>query len=235
MALLQLALDFIDSVDAVELLARIGPAVDLVEVGTPLIKREGMGAVERLRQAVPDKLLVADLKTIDAGAHEAELAFDAGADIMTVLGCASDATVRAVMSVAAGRGRQVVADLIGVRDIQARTQQLAQLGVHYIGIHTGVDEQAGGADPLAHLALVRAVVATPLVVAGGISLDRIDAVLALGPAIIVVGSHITRAADPIAAACAFRATMCPDRLRSGVIGRERVPLRERRADSEQST
>ncbi len=140
---------------------------------------------------------------------------------MTVLGCASDATVGAVMSVAASRGRQVVADLLGVRDIRARAQRLARLGVHYIGIHAGVDEQAGGADPLANLALVRAAVATPLVVAGGISLDRIDAILALGPAIVVVGSHITRAADPVAAACAFRAPIDRNRARLTAIGRDR--------------
>lgn len=216
MTLLQLALDFIDSAAAVELLARVGPAVDLVEAGTPLIKREGISALARLHQAAPDKLLVADLKTVDTGAHEAELAFDAGADITTVLGCASDATVRAVMAVAMHRGRQVVADLIGVSNKRERARELAHLGVDYIGVHTGTDEQAEGADLLSNLALVRVEVATPLVVAGGISLDNIDAVLALDPAIVVVGSHITSAADPVAAAHAFRAAI--DRQRAGPAG-----------------
>lgn len=215
MTLLQLALDFTDSASAFELLTRLSSAIDLVEVGTPLIKREGIGAVTRLRRAAPDKLLVADLKTIDAGAYEAEMAFDAGADITTVLGCASDATVRAVVGVAMEWGRKAVADLIGVPDKRTRARELARLGVHYIGVHTGVDEQATGADPLSNLALVRAEVATPLVVAGGISLEGIEVILSFAPAIVVVGSHITCAADPVATAYAFRAAIARGRPAPG--------------------
>ena len=135
------------------------------------------------------------------------MAFSAGADIVSVLGCASDATIRAAVAVARERGRQVVADLLGVTERHARARELARLGVDYIGVHTGVDEQAGGADPLAALAQVRATVEIPVVVAGGISLDTIEAILALEPAIVVVGSHITGADDPLAAACAFRAAI----------------------------
>ena len=207
MTLLQLAFDLMDSAQAAELLARVGPAIDLVEAGTPLIKREGIGALARLRRAAPGKLLVADLKTMDAGAYEAALAFDAGADITTVLGCASDATIRAVVAVALERGRQVVADLISISDKRTRARELERLGVHYIGVHTGTDEGTAGEDPLSTLASVRAAVTTPLVVAGGISLDNVGAILALDPAIVVVGSHITRAADPVAAAIAFRAAI----------------------------
>jgi len=207
MALLQLALDFMDSAEAVEMLGGVLPAVDLVEAGTPLIKREGISVVMRLREVAADKLLVADLKTTDAGAYEAEMAFNAGADITTVLGCASDRTVRAVVEVANDRGHQVVADLMGVYDKCARARELARIGVHYIGVHTSADEQAHGTDLLSDLALVRAAVATPLVVAGGISLNILDSVLARGPTIIVVGSYITRAADPAAAAFAFRVAM----------------------------
>jgi 3-hexulose-6-phosphate synthase len=207
MPLLQIALDFIDSAAASDLLARISPAIDVVEAGTPMIKREGIGVLRLLRQAAPHKLLVADLKTMDAGAYEADLAFNAGADVMTVLACASDETIRAALSVAAARGKSVVADLIGVPDQAGRAQQLAQLGVHYIGIHTGADEQAGGADPLANLAAVRAAVPTPLVVAGGINADNIGPLLTHDPAIVIVGSYITRADDPVAAVRALRIVM----------------------------
>jgi len=206
-ARLQVALDLIASEDAVALLRRIGPAVDVVEAGTPLIKREGMAAVARLRAAVPDKLVVADMKTADGGAYEAELAFGAGADLMTVLGCASDETVRATLDVARRRGRQVVADLLGVADKPARARQLAALGVDFLGVHAGTDEQASGASPLADLALLRGTVPTPLVVAGGISLANLAAVLVYAPAIVVVGSAITRAPDPVVAAFAFRAAL----------------------------
>jgi 3-hexulose-6-phosphate synthase len=205
MTLLQVALDLISTDDAVALLPRLAPFVDVVEAGTPLIKREGIGAVRRLRAAAPDKLLVADMKTMDGGAYEAELAFDAGADLMTVLGCASDATVAAAIAVARGRGKRIVADLMGVVDKPVRARRLAHLGVDFLGVHAGTDERgAGGEGPLWDVAMVREAVATPLVVAGGIGLGTIDAVLTEHPAIVVVGSAITGATDPVAAARQLR-------------------------------
>jgi 3-hexulose-6-phosphate synthase len=204
---LQLALDTLTLSDALAMTVLVGDAVDLVEAGTPLIKRYGIDAVTQLRAAAPGKLLVADMKTMDAGALEATMAFDAGADLMTVLACASDATIAAAIAVANERDKQIVADLIGVPDKLARARQLAALGVHMIGVHAGVDEQAHGAEPLADLAAVRAAVGTSIAVAGGISTRTIAAVRALGPEIVIVGSAITVAADPRAAALDLRALL----------------------------
>ncbi len=204
---LQLALDALTLSDALALAALVRDAVDIVEAGTPLIKRYGLDAVTQLRAASPGKLIVADMKAMDAGALEAAMAFDAGADIMTVLACASDTTLAAAIAVAVARGTQIVADLIGVADKPARARQLAALGVHMIGVHAGVDDQARGADPLADLAAVRAAVDTPIAVAGGISTRTIAAVRTLGPAIVIVGSAITAAADPRAATLELRALL----------------------------
>ena len=63
-----------------------------IELGTPLIKQQGLSVVTNVKAAYPDKLVFADMKTMDAGELEADLAFDAGADIMTVLGTAGDST-----------------------------------------------------------------------------------------------------------------------------------------------
>jgi 3-hexulose-6-phosphate synthase len=201
MTLLQLALDTISVDDAVRLLPSLLDSVDLVEAGTPMIKREGIGAVTRLCEAAPGKLIVADMKTMDAGGYEAELAFDAGADIMTVLACASDATIAAAIEVAQRRGKQVCADLIGVADKLARARQLEALGVNYLGVHAGTDEsRASGNGPASDLTLVSAATSLPLCVAGGISPATIGDVLTSKPAIVVVGSAITGAAIPAAMA-----------------------------------
>lgn len=196
MTQLQLALDTLPLESVPTLLAAVLPYVDIVEIGTPMIKRYGIDAVRQVRALALGKRIVADTKTMDAGAWEAALAFDAGADMMTVLACASDATLRAAIDVARARNKHVVADLIGVLDKPARANQLAALGVDYIGIHTGSDDQAHGANPLADLAAIAQAVSTPLVVAGGISAKTIGAVLAYKPAIAIVGSAITQANDP---------------------------------------
>jgi 3-hexulose-6-phosphate synthase len=205
MTLLQLALDTISVDDAVRMLPSLLEFVDVVEAGTPMIKREGIGAVARLREAAPGKLIVADMKTMDAGEYEADLAFDAGADLMTVLACASDATIAAAVATADRRGKQVVADLMGVADKPARARELESLGVAYLGIHAGTDEsRMGKSGPAADLAAVAVATNLPLCVAGGISPSTIDDVLKSNPAIVVVGSAITGAADPAGVAATLK-------------------------------
>jgi 3-hexulose-6-phosphate synthase len=210
MTLLQLALDTITVDDAVRLLPTLLDSVDIVEAGTPMIKREGIGAVTRLREATPDKLIVADMKTMDAGEYEAEMAFEAGADLMTVLACASDATIAAAVDVAQRRGKHVCADLIGVADKPARARELESLGVAYLGVHAGTDEsRTTGSGPAGDLAIVSAATTLPLCVAGGISPATIGDVLASRPAIVVVGSAITGAAIPAAVAAELKRAMQP--------------------------
>jgi 3-hexulose-6-phosphate synthase len=210
---LQLAIDLVAPDDFERIIVPLLPLIDVVEAGTPLIKQNGLAAVQALRTMAPDHLLVADMKTMDAGALEAEMAFDAGADAMTVLAGASDATITAAVEVAKDRGKAIIADLIGVPDKVARGRQLAALGVSYLGIHTGTDDQAIGADPLSDLQAVRGAVDAQIVVAGGITARTLPAILALEPAIAIVGSGILNKPDPVAAAMELRAIL--DRQQAG--------------------
>lgn len=204
MTRLQLAIDLVPLADLESVIGPLLPFVDVVEAGTPLIKRHGMEAVRILRGLASDHLVVADMKTMDAGGLEAEMAFATGADIMTVLAGASDATITAAVAVAQERGKAVVADLIGVPDKVARARQLAALEVSYIGIHTGTDDQAAGDNPLADLEAISRAVEIETVVAGGIAAATLPVILALRPSIVIVGSGILGQPEPVAAAMALR-------------------------------
>jgi 3-hexulose-6-phosphate synthase len=203
MTSLQLAIDTLTPSEAVALVEKVHPYIDLIEAGTPFIKRFGLDALKLFRQVAPGKLIVADMKAMDAGAYEAAIAFEAGADIMTVLGCANDETILGALQEANKRNRLIAVDLIAVPNKLRRAQQLEHFGVHYIGIHTGMDQQVLGATPLFDLKQIRFAVNTPLVVAGGININSIGAIAALAPAVVVVGSHITSALDPVAVSSAL--------------------------------
>jgi 3-hexulose-6-phosphate synthase len=82
---LQLALDG-DLASSLAILAQVHPYVDIVEVGTPLIYREGVHALRHIRAHAPAAMLLADLKIMDAGDEEAGIGFVAGAQIVTVMG-----------------------------------------------------------------------------------------------------------------------------------------------------
>lgn len=76
---LQLALDFISIEDSIELLKEVGDSIDIVEIGTPFIVKDGMRAVREVRKAFPNLKILADLKIMDAGKEETACAVEAGA------------------------------------------------------------------------------------------------------------------------------------------------------------
>ena len=83
---LQVALDTLTLEDCLTLLEETKGSVDIAEVGTPFIIEEGMRPVREFKKHFPDIEVLADAKIMDAGELEAETAFKAGADIVTVLG-----------------------------------------------------------------------------------------------------------------------------------------------------
>ena len=107
--LLQIAFD---KPEHLALLPLMQPFADIVEIGTPVLKRFGVSAIATARELCRDTLVLADTKTVDAGQWEADMVFGAGAAFMTVLSCASPATHEAVGRRAAAFGATVVVDTI---------------------------------------------------------------------------------------------------------------------------
>jgi 3-hexulose-6-phosphate synthase len=193
---LQLALDLLD-VDAVRrLLDQVIDLIDIVEIGTPLILQEGMRIVTEIKERHPTVTLLADLKIMDAGELEAKIGFDAGADIVTVLGVTHDSTIQGALNQAHRRGKQVMVDLIAVNDVQTRTRELELLGVDSLCVHTAFDVQKQGQGPLRELQLVESVrKRTKIAVAGGIKPDTLPEILIHHPDVVIVGGFVTGHAD----------------------------------------
>ena len=105
---LQIALD-LDSADkAVAMAAQVYGLVDIIELGTPLMLKEGVGVVGRMKRRFPDALILADMKIADGGYMEARFAVEEGADIVTVLGMAEDETILGVKQATHEAGRLVM-------------------------------------------------------------------------------------------------------------------------------
>ena len=197
---LQIALDG-DLATALELLSQVAPYVEIAEVGTPLVFREGMRAVRRIRAAYPRLSLVADLKIMDAGEAEAGIAFGAGADCVTVMALASDATISGALHSAREHSKSVMIDMMQVADVSGRAQQLLAIGCDLLCLHTAHDQQSAQASPYAQLAQLREELPrAALAIAGGVNLPALERILPQRPRVIIVGSAITSAADPAAVA-----------------------------------
>ena len=204
---LQVAMDVLTTADALALAAKVAEHVDIIELGTPLIKAEGLRAVTSIKEAHPDKIVFADLKTMDAGELEADIAFTAGADLVTVLGTAGDSTIAGAIKAATAHGKGVVVDLIGVADKVARAREVTALGAEFVEMHAGLDEQAEEGFTFQTLLTDGADSGVAFSVAGGVSVSTIEAVQRSGASVAVAGGAIYGAADPAAAAAALRAAI----------------------------
>jgi len=193
---LQVALDYVNLSQAMRCAreAYAGGARWL-EAGTPLIKAEGLEAVRKLREEFPDCVIVADMKIMDAGRVEVETAAQAGADLVTVLGGASDATIAECIEAGQRYDALIVVDLIEVADAVGRARQVQELGAALVSVHCPIDRQMRGEDPFETLRQVVEAVDLPVAVAGGINSETAPEAVAAGARVVIVGGAITKAAD----------------------------------------
>jgi 3-dehydro-L-gulonate-6-phosphate decarboxylase len=208
--LFQVALDYISLPSALAMALTVAPEVDIIELGTPLCKAAGLEAIRATREILPDKIILADLKTPDVGGLEAKMAFDAGADMMTVIGGAALATVEQALEVARQEDKEMLMELTGVRDIIARAKEWRQIGVERMVYHRGWDEQAAARQWTEDdKVIVRQLIdmGFKITVTGGITTDLLPFFQDLSVSIIISGRNIHKADDPRAAAREFRASL----------------------------
>ena len=208
--LLQVA---IDRAESFAVIAQMRGVADILEIGTPLLKRFGVGAIATARELCPDTPILADTKTVDAGDLEAEMVLGAGARLMTVLSSTSAATHAAVGRTAARFGALVVVDTI----TESGKPELLPAGVMfpetfaYVGVHSPTDARLAGDRSTAHIDAVSDMRRRGfrVALAGGLGPQSLDAILEAEPEIVIVGSAITGADDPRGVA-----TWIKDRLRN---------------------
>jgi 3-hexulose-6-phosphate synthase/6-phospho-3-hexuloisomerase len=185
----------------------VAGGVDLLEIGTPLLKAEGLGAVRAIAEAFPQAEVVCDSKTMDAGRIEFEAAAKAGAAWGVVLGVASDSTIEECVEAGGNYGIRVLVDLLGCEDPVERAKAAEAMGADAVNVHCPIDEQVRGGDPFETLRKVRAAVSVPVTVAGGITARTAPKAVAAGADVVIVGGAITKARDAEEAARAILEAM----------------------------
>ncbi|WP_060532678.1 3-hexulose-6-phosphate synthase [Paenibacillus bovis] len=213
---IQLALDRMTIEEAIDMAGQVQAAVDWIEVGTSLIKEFGMESVRRIKEAFPDKVIVADIKTNDNARYEFELCYRAGADVATVMASAPDATLDLCMQTAQSHGGIIMIDLLNVTP--QRVEELQRYTEAVLCQHVSKDQQEHHGQTLGGQSIPdpqqqdthsidsdSTQAARPsIAAAGGITLDTLPSILQDRPAVVIVGSAITKAAHPAAAAREIR-------------------------------
>lgn len=194
--ILQVALDFIDLPRALKLAGEaLQGGADWIEAGTPLIKSSGLDAVRELRKRFPKATLVADMKIMDVGRIEVESAAKAGADVVVVLGLASDSTIRECIEAGKHYGAKIMVDLLEIDALWERAKEAERMGADYIGVHASIDEQMEGKASFAGVRAIAGKIVIPIAVAGGVNSENAHEAVEAGANIIIVGGAISKNVD----------------------------------------
>lgn len=194
---LQVAIDRVSLTEAVDLASQLNGQVAIIEMGTSLSKDYGNEAIRQLKEVLPDSQLLADIKTIDEGQYEFEQGFKYGADILTVMGAASLATIELCEKVTKETNRTMMIDLLEVCESKIEALQVFDSAIFCL--HNSVDKEE-------KWSVVETVAAFKdaypqvkrLAIAGGIDLSQARELKEQGlMEIIIVGSSITKADDPV--------------------------------------
>ncbi|MBC2699413.1 MAG: bifunctional hexulose-6-phosphate synthase/ribonuclease regulator [ANME-2 cluster archaeon] len=206
--ILQVALDILELDRAIQIAREaVEGGVDWIETGTPLIKSEGMNAVRALKDNFPGHTILADMKTMDTGALEVEMAVKSGADIVILLGSADDSTIADAKRAADKYGAKLMCDLISVPDPVARARELEDMGMDIINIHVGIDMQMMGITPIELLRQMKNEIHIPIAVACGLDANSSGEAVLAGADIVIVGGNIVRSPDVTASARNIRQNM----------------------------
>jgi bifunctional enzyme Fae/Hps len=196
---LQIALDAPSLEGAKKVLEQL-PGSDriIIEVGTPLIKRYGTRVISELRQSAKDKFVIADLKTLDVGKVEADIAYEDTADAIVAAGLAPAETLDATVSEAKRLGMYAIIDMLNVDDVLAKLKSIKTLPDVVI-LHRGIDQETGRSSGLERIQMIRQAFPNNkkllIAVAGGIVPETAKEALDKGADILIVGRYVTQSKD----------------------------------------
>lgn len=195
---LQISLDAPEIEKAKKVLAEI-PGSDriIIEVGTPLIKRYGTRVINELRQTNKDAFMVADMKTLDVGKVEVDIAYEDTADAVVAAGLAPPETLDAFVHEAKRLGIYGVIDMLNVENPIEKLKSLKEFPEIVI-LHRGIDQETGRTSGLERIQIIRKTFTDKkflIAVAGGIVPETAKEALEQGADILIVGRYVTQSKD----------------------------------------
>jgi len=194
--IIQIALDFVDIDRAIKVAKEaIKGGADWIEAGTPLIKSCGLDAVRTLRKEFPHTTIIADMKVLDAGRTEVEIASKSGADIVVVMANASDSTIKEAIESARNYGAKIFVDFMEEACNIERAKKIASFNPDFVGVHIPIDQQMTGKISFEFLREISSVVKIPIAIAGGLNSENVVDAINAGASILIIGGAVTKSSD----------------------------------------
>ncbi|MDI6723835.1 MAG: bifunctional 5,6,7,8-tetrahydromethanopterin hydro-lyase/3-hexulose-6-phosphate synthase [Methanobacterium sp.] len=203
---LQVALD-LDNMDEMERIIKSLPDREriLLEAGTPLVKKFGVGIVSKIRELRKDAFIIADLKTLDVGRIEVKMAADETADAVAISGLGTIESIEKAIHEAMKQGIYSILDMMNVDNFVEKLQSL-RYKPDIVLLHRNVDletmaaergEELGEVTEWGNINQIKEILGKGkrVAVAGGITPNKVNMALTNGADIIVVGRYIIGSRD----------------------------------------
>ena len=193
---LQVALDLVDMGKVAAVLKEL-PENDhlIIEAGTPLIKKFGLGVISEIRKLRPNAFIIADMKILDTGNLEARMAADASSDAVVISGLAPTSTLEKAIAEARKVGIYSVVDMLNVQN-PAKVIEKLKVKPDIVELHRAIDTE-DTAHAWGDIAAIKKAAGGKLLVAtaGGVRVNVVKDALKAGADILVVGRAITASKD----------------------------------------
>ncbi len=191
--------------------AALAGGVDIIEMGTPLLKTQGVAnVVPAFRKRFPGALLLADMKTMDGGGGEARSVYAGGGNIVDFLALSGVDTAKSICAVR-DEFRRASPELprLAFADIMVPHQgpaaqaievalRMVEAGVDAVGIHLQSDARRANPkliedDSLSDVARAvfeRVGKAVPVQVVGGLSIAQAKSLAKAGLRAFVISGNL---------------------------------------------
>lgn len=198
---IQLALDLSTITAALKLLEEVHEYIDIAEVGSPLIACEGFHAIRAIKEHYPDLTVLADCKIVDGASFIGGMAYDAGADIVTVMAFANDYTILQHAITAHRYGKLAEVDMMEIENIKQRSQELLDMGIDIIGMHASAEALRPNEVHINRIKQMLSVVPSEKAcIANSLTFETMEQILVFKPGIVVISGPILQAKDKVVAA-----------------------------------
>lgn len=204
---LQLALDLTDLDEALTIAKTVKDDADIIEVGTVLAIESGLDSVRLMRQALPNAKILADIRIIKAGGKLAGMAFDAGADIVTIISDATKETFEAVLAEKQKAENREVLIEINDNYTDQKLQEWKDFGLTHLIYHRGSEITTTNDswsdvdfDEIKRLGEL----GFKVYVTGGIGIEEVSLFEGVPVECFIIGRTIAKAENPSEAAKEFK-------------------------------
>jgi bifunctional enzyme Fae/Hps len=204
---LQVALD-LDSLETMEKIIKAIPDREriLIEAGTPLIKKFGVGVISKIRELKPDAFIIADLKTLDVGRVEVSMAANETADAICISGLGTIESIEKAIHEAGKQGIYSILDMMNVENVTDKLKEIKDgLKPNIVLLHRNVDletaktekgEESKHNSEWGNIKNIKKIIGNGLAaVAGGITPQKINEAKDSGADILIVGRYIIGSSD----------------------------------------